>query len=112
MDVFYQVNKYARNIFLSRSHLITVTIRPWQLFLIAIIIRNTKTVLSKTIPLGYLGKRGHLELRKKIRSIGEQDREVKEVRTKKINKDTNLKSRPLILASRLLELYSKIGFNR
>ena len=66
----------------------------------------------RAILLGYLERGRYPGLRKKIRSIGEQDREVKEVRTKKINEDTNLKSRPLILASRLLELYSKIGFNR
>jgi len=37
----------------------------------AIIIRNAKVVLLRATLLGYLEKKGHLNLRKKVRSIEE-----------------------------------------
>jgi len=69
-----------------------VTIRSQQLFLIATIIKNTKAVLSKTIPLEYLERRGYLELRRKVRRIEELNREIKKVKTEEIDEDTRLES--------------------
>jgi len=78
----------------------------------ATINRNTRTVLLKAMPFGYLGGRGCPELRRKVRSIKELDRKIKEAGIEEINKDTGLKSGSLTLTLRYLELYQKIRFNR
>jgi len=61
------------------------------------IIRNIRIVLLITIPFRYLEGRGYPELRRKVRSIKELNRKIKEVRLEKIDKDTELKSGPLTL---------------
>ena len=60
--------------------------------------------------LGYLGGKDYLGQRK-IRSLGEQQRGIKEVGIEEINKDINLESRSPMVTLRLLEPCSKAGFN-
>jgi len=60
----------------------------------------------------YIGRKGYPGQRKKVRSMEEQQRGVKEVGIEEINEDIDLKSRLPILTLRLLKPCSKTGFNR
>jgi len=72
----------------------------------------SQAILSRTISLGYLKRKGYPGQRKKVRSIEEWQREIEEVRIGEINKDTILKSRSCILTLRLLKLCLKTRFNK
>ena len=70
-----------------------------------------QAILSRATFSGYLGRKGYPGQRKKVRSIGEQQRGVKEVGIGEINEDVDLKSRSPMLTLRLLKPCSKTGFN-
>jgi len=61
-----------------------------------------QAILLKATPLGYLGRKRHLGLKKKVRSVEKWNRRIKEVETRRLIKT---------LTSRLLEPHSKARFN-